>query len=105
MSVFDALKKILTPAPPERIPDGALLIDVRSPEEFAGGSVPKSINIPLNQIQLAVNHKALIDKSKPIVVFCASGMRSGLARRQLLAMGYQTVINGGGLSQMMMVSR
>lgn len=106
MSVFDALKKILTPAPPEVIPEDALLIDVRSPEEFSGGSVAKAINIPVNQIQLIANHPAAKNKSKPIVVFCASGMRSGLAKRQLLSMGYETVINGGGLSQMMMrVSR
>jgi phage shock protein E len=100
MSVFDALKKILTPAPPESIPEDALLIDVRSPEEFSGGSVAQAINIPVNQIHLIANHQAAKNKSRPIVVFCASGMRSGLAKRQLISMGYETVMNGGGLSQM-----
>ena len=102
MSVFDALKKILTPSPPEALPDGALLIDVRSPEEFSGGSVPGAISIPVNQIGLIANHQAVKNKQQPIVVFCASGMRSGMAKRQLISMGYETVINGGGVSQMMM---
>ena len=102
MSVFDALKKILTPSPPEALPDGALLIDVRSAEEFSGGSVPDAINIPVNQIGLIASHRAVKSKRQPIVVFCASGMRSGMAKRQLISMGYETVINGGGVSQMMM---
>jgi rhodanese-related sulfurtransferase len=102
MSVFDVLKKIFTAAPPEEIPENALLIDVRSSEEFSGGSLAEAINIPLNQIQLIANYPEAKNKSKPIVVFCASGMRSGIAKRQLRSMGYETVINGGGLAQIMM---
>lgn len=102
MNIFSALKRVLTPSPPESIPGGAVFIDVRSPMEFSGGSIPGAINIPVNQIQLIAAHKPAIHKQKPIVVFCASGMRSGVARRQLISMGYEIVINGGGVSQLAM---
>ena len=102
MNIFAALKKALTPSPPELLPEGAVFIDVRSPMEFTGGSIPGAINIPVNQIQLITAHKPTIHKQQPIVVFCASGMRSGVAKRQLIAMGYESVINGGGVSQLAM---
>lgn len=102
MNIFAALKKALTPSPPESLPEGAVFIDVRSPLEFTGGSIAGAINIPVNQIQLITSHKPAIYKHQPIVVFCASGMRSGAARRQLISMGYETVINGGGISQLAM---
>lgn len=102
MNIFAALKKALTPSPPESLPEGAVFIDVRSPVEFTGGSISGAVNIPVNQIQLITAHKPAIHKQQPIVVFCASGMRSGVARRQLISMGYETVINGGGVSQLAM---
>lgn len=71
---------------------GAVIIDVRTPGEFAGGNVGGSINVPLDQIQ----HKtAKIKKmGKPVVTCCASGMRSGSAAAQLRNHGIEAV-NGG----------
>ena len=100
MNPFEFLKKALSPKPIKALPRDAILIDVRSPAEFAGGSIPGAIHIPLNQIHLIASHQSQIDASKPIIVFCASGMRSGLARRQLLSMGHVNVINGGGLTSL-----
>ena len=100
MNPFEFLKKALSPKPIEALPGDAILIDVRSPAEVAGGSIPSAIHIPVDQIHLIASHQSQIDPGKPIIVFCASGMRSGLARRQLLSMGYANVINGGGIASL-----
>ena len=74
------------------VKEGAFLVDVRSPDEFAEGTVKGSTNIPLDQI--AVN----LDKFKGkenIVVFCRSGNRSGQAKSILEQNGFVTVTNGG----------
>lgn len=100
MNPFEFLKKVLSPKPLEPLPEGAVLIDVRSPVEFASGSIHGAIHIPVDRIHLIASHKPKIDLGRPIVVFCASGMRSSSARRQLLSMGYEQVINGGGISHL-----
>lgn len=80
---------------PVPIPDNAVLIDVRSPGEFAGGHLPGAINLPLELVASQID-RLVSDKSQPIVVYCASGMRSGNARSALAQLGYRQVINGGG---------
>ncbi|MBS1643186.1 MAG: rhodanese-like domain-containing protein [Bacteroidetes bacterium] len=68
------------------------VIDVRTPAEFAGGSVVGSINIPLNEIEI---HAAEIKQmQQPIVLCCASGMRSGQATAYLKNIGVDCE-NGG----------
>ncbi len=74
--------------------EGAIILDVRSTGEYAGGHIPKSINIPVDQ--LANNLSKLKDKNKCIICCCASGMRSGSAKRILESNGYTAVHNGGG---------
>lgn len=74
------------------VKEGAFLVDVRSPDEFAEGNVKGSTNISLDQI--AVN----LDKFKGkenIVVFCRSGNRSGQAKSILEQNGFVNVTNGG----------
>lgn len=74
------------------INSGAYLVDVRTPAEFAAGSVSGAINIPLDQI----NNKIDTFKGKKnIVVFCRSGSRSGQAKSILEQNGISNVINGG----------
>lgn len=73
---------------------GAIVLDVRSKGEFAGGHVKNSINIPVDQ--LLKNLSRLKDKNKTIITCCASGMRSGSAKTLLLKNGYTDVHNGGG---------
>lgn len=77
----------------EAIKNGAVIIDVRSPVEFKGGHVKNSINIPLEQIPQ--NIKKIKDFNKPIVVCCASGMRSSRAKSILKEYGISEVFNGG----------
>ncbi len=76
----------------EVIAEGALLVDVRTPAEFAGGHVKGSLNIPLDSVQ---NHLAKFKNHKNIIVFCKSGGRSGMAKTILQQNGFQNVINGG----------
>lgn len=74
------------------IKGGATILDVRSPGEYAGGHVKKSVNIPLDQLKSRMGE---LDKSKAIVTCCASGMRSSSARKVLLKEGFESVANGG----------
>lgn len=72
----------------------ATVVDVRTPGEFAAGHHPRAKNIPVDQVQSRIAEFG--DKSKPVVVYCASGNRSGRAKRMLEAAGYKNVINAGG---------
>lgn len=71
---------------------GAALVDVRSEAEFAGGNAPGSINIPLPALGSRLGE---IPKSSPVVLCCASGTRSGMARMLLKKNGYSQVFNIG----------
>ena len=74
------------------IQEGAYLVDVRTPAEFAQGSVKGAVNIPLDQIEKKL---ASFKGKKNIVVFCRSGNRSGQAKAILEQNGFTNVINGG----------
>ncbi len=76
----------------DKINSNAILIDVRTPGEFASGSVEGAINMPLDQLPFRV--KELKGKSN-IVVFCKSGMRSSSAKVILAQNGITDVLNGG----------
>jgi len=77
---------------PALMQEGAQLVDVRSAAEFAGGHVPGSVNIPLDEIGLRAKE---LDSQKWVVVFCASGTRSALARHKLKGLGFGKVLNAG----------
>jgi phage shock protein E len=77
---------------PLLIQAGAILVDVRSPVEFEAGHASGSINLPLASIQEGAKH---LDRSKPVVLCCASGTRSAMAARILKKSGFEVVINGG----------
>ena len=76
--------------------EGATLVDVRAPGEYAGGHVEGAINIPLPQIPTAQN--ALGGKDAKLFVYCLSGARSGRACSTLKKMGYTDVTNIGGIN-------
>lgn len=77
---------------PELMREGAQLVDVRSRGEFVGGHVPGSVNIPLDEIELRATE---LDPQKWVVVFCASGTRSAMARHKLKGLGFARVVNAG----------
>lgn len=74
---------------------GAMLIDVRSEAEHASGHIFGSLNIPLPSLIGKISTLPK-DKTVPIIVYCASGMRSGSAATVLQTGGYTNVTNGGG---------
>jgi len=74
--------------------NGALVIDVRSPGEFNSGHLTNAINIPLDEIETALP-KRVPDKSKVLLLHCASGMRSGVAQKKLNSLGYTNAFNLG----------
>ena len=73
--------------------EGAVLLDVRTPEEYVQGHVPGSWNIPLDSID-----GVQLDRGAPLFVYCRSGSRSSQACSILRQMGYQATNIGGILS-------
>ena len=76
--------------------DGAVLLDVRTPQEYREGHVPGSKNVPLQQLDKI---SSVIDnKNVPMFVYCYSGGRSRQATSMLQHMGYTNVQNIGGIA-------
>lgn len=82
----------------DKIAAGALVVDVRTPAEFNAGHHPGARNIPLDQIKARI--KEFGSKTGPIVVYCRTGNRSGIALKILKEQGFTDVTNGGGLTDM-----
>ena len=76
------------------VSDGAKLVDVRTPEEFAEKHVDGAENVPVD----VIGERDLGAKDKPIVVYCHSGRRSARAADTLRAKGYTKVYDLGGMS-------
>jgi phage shock protein E len=81
----------------ERLARGATVIDVRTPAEFRGGAYPGAINLPLGELSARVSE---IRRDRPVVLYCRSGSRSGMAAAQLRNLGFTDVVNAGGLGSM-----
>jgi phage shock protein E len=82
----------------EKLAEGAKVVDVRTPGEFAGGHYPGAVNIPLDKLPKRM--KKLGSKDGSIIVYCNTGSRSRVALSRLRAAGFEDVINGGGLSSL-----
>lgn len=75
---------------------GAVLLDVRTPQEYRQGHIPGSVNLPLQSLD---NGDEIIEnEDTPIYVYCQSGSRSRQAATRLGAMGYTNVKNIGGIA-------
>ncbi len=75
--------------------EGALLVDVRTPEEFAMGAVPDAINVPVQVIAETIQDHATEDRT--LVLYCVSGARSHVAAMMLRSFGYAKSYNLGGM--------
>ena len=75
------------------------LLDVRSEMEFETQHIPGAINIPLETIE--ANLSKITEMQKPIVVYCLSGGRSGIASGLINQSGLQEVYNGGGMHNLL----
>ena len=70
--------------------DEVMLIDTRTPEEFSFGTIPGAVNIPLDEMRDRLSE---IPTDKPVVLFCAVGLRGYLAQRILIGRGYRNTAN------------
>lgn len=77
---------------------GALVIDVRSPDEFRGGHLTNAVNVPLGELQKRIP-EFVKDKNQVLLLHCLSGGRSAIARQQLKRMGYANAFNLGSFNR------
>lgn len=75
------------------VDQGAALVDVRTPQEFAGGHVDGALNIPLQVLPQRLSEVG--PKARPVVLYCRSGARSATAAQILRNAGYQQVVDVG----------
>ena len=76
---------------------GYIILDVRTPEEFAERHIPRAINIP-NETISTEEIPELPDKDQLILVYCRSGNRSKQASEKLAALGYTNIVEFGGIN-------
>ena len=76
---------------------GYIILDVRTPEEFADKHIPGAINIPNETIGTAESPE-LPDQDQLILVYCRSGNRSKQASEKLVALGYTNIVEFGGIN-------
>ena len=76
---------------------GAVLIDVRTVDEYRAGHIPGSINIPLDKIDVVL--RKVTDRDTKIFVHCLSGSRSAQAAGRMKRLGYTNIVNIGGISR------
>lgn len=72
-----------------------ILIDVRTEKEYKSGHIPTATNIHYREIE---DHTKEISKNKLIIVYCKVGGRAGIAKEKLVSLGYENVINFGGIN-------
>jgi len=109
-----AVKKILTtllvilgitaevagcaPGEPTDLAEGTVIIDVRTPEEFATGHLEGALNINVQSPDFAAQVNQL-DPEANYYIYCRSGNRSGQAISQMSNMGFSNMTNGGGVAE------
>ena len=86
-STYKVLKLV-----PTLLKEGGQIVDVRTVDEFMVASKKGSISIPFDSLKNRANE---LNKNKPIILCCASGSRSGLAKHTLKAQGFENVHNAG----------
>lgn len=80
----------------EEVNDGAILIDVRSEEEYKLSHLDQAINIPVDVIEEEIVNY-VVDKGTPVILYCRSGNRSSIAAQALLKLGYYKVYDLGAM--------
>lgn len=86
-------------SPKDAVGSAALILDVRTSEEFSTGHLDRAENVPVDEIGARIDEitsKVGGDKSRPVAVYCASGRRAGVAKAALEKAGFTKVTNAGG---------
>jgi phage shock protein E len=97
VAVFFALKRmsfVSAAVARQHLAAGALVVDVRTADEFGRGHLPNAINIPLGELNERVP-QLVKDKNQALLLHCLSGGRSALAKQRLKGMGYVNAFNLG----------
>src|SRR3954471_23290482 len=74
---------------------GAVVLDVREPDEYEQGAIPGAVHIPRGQLESNIEGR-IPDRATPLVVYCAGGTRSAFAAQTLAALGYTDVVSVTG---------
>lgn len=78
--------------------ENVTIVDVRTPEEYEGEQFPNALNIPLDEVAQRIEE--LRKMKRPIIFYCRSGNRSGMAVSILKQNGISDAVNGGGLDDL-----
>lgn len=89
--------KILPEQAKKDMDSGAIIVDVRTADEYKASHVKNAVHIPLDQIDKALT-TIIPDKNSELIFYCAKGVRAQQALEKSLTLGYQKVYNMGGLS-------
>jgi phage shock protein E len=99
--MINFLKNLLNPGPAlnieELLQKGAVIVDVRTEGEFRSGHAKGSINIPFDKLNKSLSK---LNKNKPVITCCASGMRSESAMSILKKNGFLEVYNAGSWTRL-----
>ena len=90
-----AITEVDTADAATRIERGVIVLDVREPDEYEQGALPSALHIPRGHLEAQIETK-IVDKSAPIVVYCAAGVRSAFAAKTLAELGYTDVVSMAG---------
>lgn len=93
--LLNAAKAEITEIEPQEVAkrlDYYTLLDVREPEEYEQGAVPGAVHVARGQLEFSVEGQ-LTNKSAPIAVYCAGGVRSAFAAKTLQDLGYSDVVS------------
>jgi molybdopterin/thiamine biosynthesis adenylyltransferase/rhodanese-related sulfurtransferase len=90
------IDEISTENAAQHIADGYTILDVREPDEYQEGALPGAIHIPRGHLEAQIENR-INDKTTPVVVYCAGGVRSAFAAKTMNELGYETVesMDGG----------
>lgn len=97
MGLFNTIFGKSTNNVAEYIEKGAVILDVRSKAEYQGGHIKNAMHIPLQELNAKINQVKKLNK--PVIAYCASGMRSASATSILKSQGIDA-INGGGIGSL-----
>ena len=90
-----AITEVDTADVASRIERGVVVLDVREPDEYEQGALPNALHIPRGHLEAQIETK-IVDKSAPVVVYCAGGVRSAFAAKTLADLGYTDVVSMAG---------
>ena len=90
-----SITEIDTDVASEKIAAGALILDVREPDEYEEGAIPGAVHIPRGPLAAQIEGR-IVDKNAPIVVYCAGGVRSAFAVQTMQELGYSNAMSMEG---------